>query len=197
MEFKWQEPKQRYICVWRISIYFVQNTTFFPPSTCFLCSLAWCTLFIQLCLDISKNKSWILQSRFHCFLLKLSQTIAQGRRISHAPPCKIQNPPPRFFANHAHKRQHFSRAQPCIPWSEFHKEQSSPSDQDSQSTASRNQPGFRLLFQHRFQGRTRRNTIYSWLTGSRGRDSWRKEQTLRFEHKPRLNICLECMRCYD
>lgn len=85
-----------------------------PPRTCFL-SLDWCNLFIQLCLDISKDKSWILQSRFHCFLHKLSRTIAQGRRVSHAPPCKIQNPP-RFFANHAHKRQHFSTAQPCTLW---------------------------------------------------------------------------------
>lgn len=66
----------------------MQNTTFFPPSTCFLCSLDRCTLFIQLCLDISENKSWILQSRFHCFLLKLSQTIAQGEGFHTHPGAK-------------------------------------------------------------------------------------------------------------
>lgn len=92
--------------VYRKFLYTLCQTQLFPPSICFLCSLDWGSLFIQLCLDISKNKSWILQRRFHCFLFELSQTIAQGR-ISHALPCKIQNPP-RFCANHAHIRQHFS-----------------------------------------------------------------------------------------
>lgn len=78
-------------------------------------------VFCSFSLDISKNKSWILQSRFHSFLLKLPQTIAQGRRISHAPPCEnpeIQHDSVKITRTSTNIFPQLNPA-PC----EFHKEQ--------------------------------------------------------------------------
>lgn len=131
------------------------NTTFYPTSTCFLCSLDLCILFIQLCLD--KNKSWILYSRFHCFFLKLSQTIAreEGFHTHSRAKSSVHRDCLQIMRTNANI---FPQLNPAL--CEIHKKQSSPSDRGSRSTASRNKPGFCLLFQHRSQGRTRRNTIY-------------------------------------
>lgn len=120
---------------------------FFPPSTCFFCSLDGCILLIHLCLDISKNKSWILQSGFHCFLLlKLSQTIAQERRISHAQVKKKKN----------QSRIHQDSVQIQAAAFSHSSVDSTRSRAARASRASRNKPGFRQLFQHRSQGRRRR-----------------------------------------